>query len=271
MVKAFQYTPEMEKFLYDHFAAFNDKVMAEEFNKEFGTELSWHQVRSFRRKHNISGKQHQNHSGVFTKEIRAFMDANYKGTGYKAMALLIYNKFGKLYQPSQIRSYYRNHKLNSGLEGNLFQKGHQRSPCKKGEWYPGCEKGWFKKGEKPPNYVPIGTEKVRPSNGYVWVKIAEPKKWRMKHLVVWEEAHGLIPEGYKVYFKDGDRQNCELDNLMLIEQRVLGSLNRQGLSKFRGELADAAVNVARLSVAANDAKRRKRSAMKPSDREEENE
>ena len=260
MVKAFQYTPEMEKFLYDHFAAFNDKVMAEKFNKEFGTELSWHQVRHFRRKHNINGVHHMQHSAIFTEEIRAYIEANYVGTGYHEMALQIFHKFGILYEDSQIRGYYRNHKLNSGLKGKLFEKGQRpQNGCRKWHCFPGSEKGWFERGKKPPNYVPVGTEKVRPSNGYVWVKIAEPKKWRMKQLLVWEEAHGPIPEGYKVYFKDGDRQNCELDNLMLIEQRVLGSLNRQGLSKFRGELADTAVNVARLSVAANDAKRRKRS------------
>lgn len=253
----FQYTQEMENFLYAHFAEFNDKRMAEEFNKEFGTELSWNQIRHFRRKHNISGKQHQYHSEVFTDEIRAFIEENYIGTGYKEMALMIWHKFGKWYQPKQIRSYYRNHKLNSGLKGNLFEQGHKKSNhVKKGQWFPGCEKGWFKKGEKPPNYTPVGTEKIRPSNGFVWVKVAEPKKWRMKQLVVWEAAHGPVPKGMMLYFKDGDRTNCELENLMLVERRLIGTLNQSGLSQYRGELTEAAVNTARLQLAISDAKKK---------------
>lgn len=255
-MNAFRYSPEMEKFLYDHFEEYNDKKMAEEFNRVFETEISWHQIRHFRRKHGIRGEHHQRHSEIFTDEIRAFIEANYKGTGYKDMALMIWHEFGKWYQPKQIRSYYRNHKLNSGLKGDLFQKGQKpRNGAKKGEWFAGCEKGWFKKGEKPPNYTPVGTEKIRPSNGYVWVKIAEPKKWRMKQLVVWEAAHGPIPKGMMIYFRDGDRTNCDLENLMLVERRLIGTLNRSGLSQYRGELTEAAINTARLQLAANDKRR----------------
>ena len=259
MAKAFQYTPKMEKFLHDHFSEYNDKVMAEKFNQKFGTELSWHQVRHFRRKHKINGVHHMHHSAIFTDEIRAYIDANYVGTGYHEMALQIFHKFGRLYKDSQIRGYYKNHKLNSGLTGKLFEKGQRpQNGSRKGHCFDGCEKGWFKRGSKPPNYVPVGTERVRKSNGYVWVKIAEPNKWRMKHLLVWEEANGPVPDGWKIYFKDGNTQNCELDNLMLIEQRVLGSLNRQGLSKYKGELAETAVNIARLSIASNDAIRKEK-------------
>ena len=110
-MNAFRYSPEMEKFLYDHFEEYNDKKMAEEFNRVFETEISWHQIRHFRRKHGIRGEHHQRHSEIFTDEIRAFIEANYKGTGYKDMALMIWHEFGKWYQPKQIRSYYRNHKL----------------------------------------------------------------------------------------------------------------------------------------------------------------
>ena len=256
---AFQYTPEMEAFLYDHFALLSDKKMAEAFNERFGTELSWHQVRHFRRKHNIDGKHHQFHSEIFTDEIRKFMEENYIGTGYKEMALMIWHKFGKWYQPKQIRSYYKNHKLNSGLKGDLFQKGQKpRNGAKKGQWFPGCEKGWFKKGNKPVNHAPVGTERVREHSGYVWVKIAEPNRWRMKQLVVWEEAHGPIPKGMMIYFKDRDRTNCELDNLMLVERRLIGALNRSGLSQYGGELAEIAVDTARLQMAANDRKRKKK-------------
>lgn len=33
--------------------------------------------------------------------------------------------------------------------------------------------------------------------------------------VIWEEAHGPVPEGYEVWFVDGDRTNFDLENLEL--------------------------------------------------------
>lgn len=36
------------------------------------------------------------------------------------------------------------------------------------------------------------------------------------HHLVWEKAHGPIPPGHKVAFKDGNHRNCALDNLELL-------------------------------------------------------
>ena len=78
----------------------------------------------------------------------------------------------------------------------------------------------------------------------------------MKQLLVWEEAHGPVPKGMMIYFKDGDRTNCELENLMLVERRLIAVLNGTGLSQYRGELVEVAVDTAKLQLAASD-KRKK--------------
>lgn len=72
----------------------------------------------------------------------------------------------------------------------------------------------FKKGNRPVNYRPVGSERIN-VEGYVEVKVAEGKPWRHKQRVVWEEAHGKLPSDVVVSFKDGNKQNCELDNLYL--------------------------------------------------------
>lgn len=72
----------------------------------------------------------------------------------------------------------------------------------------------FKKGSRPVNYRPVGSERIN-VEGYVEVKVAEGKPWRHKQRVVWEEAHGKLPSDVVVSFKDGNKQNCELDNLYL--------------------------------------------------------
>ena len=40
----------------------------------------------------------------------------------------------------------------------------------------------------------------------------------MKHRLIWEEANGVMPPGHNVTFKDGDRTNISLKNLMLVSK-----------------------------------------------------
>ena len=92
-------------------------------------------------------------------------------------------------------------------------KGKKMSP----EVYARCSATMFKKGNKPHTYRPVGSERVN-VDGYVEVKVADPNKWRLKHRVIWEEAHGPIPKGHNVQFRDGNSQNLDLGNLYLISR-----------------------------------------------------
>lgn len=83
----------------------------------------------------------------------------------------------------------------------------------------------FKKGQRAHNYVPVGTELVK-TDGYQWVKVAEPNKWRQKHLLMWEEHTGApIPDGMRVCFKDRNKQNVTIENLECITLAELASRN----------------------------------------------
>ena len=101
-----------------------------------------------------------------------------------------------------------------------FKKGHV--PPNKGkkmsaEVYAKVSRTMFKKGDMPHTYRPVGSERVN-VDGYVEVKVADPNKWKLKHRVIWEEAHGPIPRGHNVQFRDGNGQNLSLDNLYLISR-----------------------------------------------------
>lgn len=72
----------------------------------------------------------------------------------------------------------------------------------------------FKKGSRPWNTKAVGSERVSGS-GFTLVKVAQPDCWRLKHLVLWEKAYGPLPDGCKIAFIDGDRQNVCLENLKL--------------------------------------------------------
>ncbi|HBR31935.1 MAG TPA: HNH endonuclease, partial [Clostridiales bacterium] len=95
----------------------------------------------------------------YSAEVQAFIKHNYIGTGHKEMADLLNKTFGMNYTKSQIKSYYGNHKMNSGLNGR-FPKGHiPANKGKKGFHVPGSEKGWFKEGHMPINHKPVGSER----------------------------------------------------------------------------------------------------------------
>jgi hypothetical protein len=102
-----------------------------------------------------------------------------------------------------------------------FPKGHV--PANKGLRRPGYAPGrmketQFRKGQVPRNWDPVGTVKFN-TDGYLRRKIADPNVWEFIHRRVWEDAHGPIPKGHRIWWKDGDHGNCALENLELISGR----------------------------------------------------
>lgn len=110
-----------------------------------------------------------------------------------------------------------------------FRKG--VAPWNKGLRRPGWFAGrmretQFKKGQRSRNWVPVGT--VTPNaDGYLRIKISDAPEppgqrganspnWKFVHRTVWEEAHGPIPVGHRIWWKDGDHTNCALANLELL-------------------------------------------------------
>lgn len=96
-----------------------------------------------------------------------------------------------------------------------FKKGHV--PWNKGiSFYAGGRSGecHFKKDR-----IPVGATRLT-TDGYVRVKTESGKgKWRLLHLENWKKKYGAYPEKGKVLkFIDGDRTNCEIDNLMLVDK-----------------------------------------------------
>ena len=109
-----------------------------------------------------------------------------------------------------------------GARANQFAKG--QSPANKGkridefmseDGIRRSSRTRFKAGHRPHNQRDIGTERVH-SDGYVYLRTASGCVPKHRH--VWEQAHGTVPEGYVVAFRDGNRQNCDLTNLYLLSR-----------------------------------------------------
>jgi len=88
----------------------------------------------------------------------------------------------------------------------------------------------FKRGNRPHNAQPVGTE-TKDKDGYVWVKIAEPSEWKLKHHIAYGEP---VPTGHKVIFLDGNKYNFERGNLQLVSNAEL--MNRNTMHRYPPEL-----------------------------------
>lgn len=80
-----------------------------------------------------------------------------------------------------------------------------------------CATTQFKPGHLPHNAKPVGYERIN-DDGYVMMKVSIDCKMVLKHRYIWQQAHGEIPAGYNIMFRDGNHLNCSLDNLELVSR-----------------------------------------------------
>lgn len=103
----------------------------------------------------------------------------------------------------------------------------------------------FKKGQLPIQARPVGSECWR-SDGYLWVKVALPNKWRLKHHLIWESKNGPIPKGHLIIFADGNCKNFDINNLICVTRAELAVLNQKHLIFDNPEATKSGVLLTRL-------------------------
>ena len=185
------------------------------------------------------GPQH-----IWSDEEKQYLAEITPGRGYKEIQSMMSCKFGFDYTHHQIKGAITRNKLNTGRTGR-FEKGHAT-------WNKGT-KGLtkanvtsFKKGQKPHNYKPLGSERIV-KDGYCEVKVSDTgRRWRPKHVLIYEKHHGKVPKGSAVIFLDGDKRNFDIDNLYLVTRSQLAMLNKNSLIQKDAELTKTAINVVDL-------------------------
>ena len=181
---------------------------------------------------------------IWSDEEKQYLAEITPGRGYKEIQSMMSCKFGFDYTHHQIKGAITRNKLNTGRTGR-FEKGHAT-------WNKGT-KGLtkanvtsFKKGQKPHNYKPLGSERIT-KDGYCEIKVSDTgRRWKSKHLVVYEKHHGKVPRGSVVIFLDGDKRNFDIDNLHLVTRNQLAMLNKNSLIQKDAELTKTAINVVDL-------------------------
>lgn len=190
---------------------------------------------------------------AWTPEIEQFVRENVKGVMYKDLAAILKEKFDFDVPPKALSQKCRRMNCVNGLDGRFKPGNISYNKGRKGQWSPGSEKGWFKKGNVPHTHKSVGSERIN-VDGYYEIKVAEPRKWRLKHQVLWEQENGPIPENHVVIFRDGNSLNCVIDNLMLVSKRELMVMNRFRLSVKDAELRTMGHQTAKLIIAIQDKK-----------------
>lgn len=128
-----------------------------------------------------------------------------------------------------------------------FTPGHV--PANKGLRRPGWSPGrmgetQFKagvlNGVAAQRFKPIGS--TRTIDGYEYTKIAAvpgpwTRNWKHTHVLLWESAHGQLPTGHALVFRNGDRTDIRLDNLELITRAEL--MARNTVHRYPKSVAEA--------------------------------
>jgi len=168
----------------------------------------------------------------------------------------LFNKqrFGPPVTPGQMRGFIKYHRLKTGRD-TRFKPG--QVPYTKGKklWY---STNGFKPGHKPWNYMPVGSERI--VRGYVQVKVSNRKdkpwkRWKFKHVILWEKANGKVPKGHMVTFADGNKLNLSLNNLRLISMKENAVMNKFGLRSANAGFTNTGKIVADIKIAAAARKR----------------
>ncbi len=182
----------------------------------------------------------------YTDEHIDFLRENIRMHPVNEAAALFNARFGLNITQTGIKGAVFRHGLKTGRTGCFEKHGVPFNKGVKGfNPSPATE---FKKGHKPHNARPVGCEQKR-GDGYWWVKVAEPNKWREKHVLLWEAVNDPVPKGFVILFADQDQDNVTVGNLRLVTRRELAMLNKNGYKKAHSDIKPSVLSLTRLQVA----------------------
>ena len=268
-MRANQYTPAQLEFISETYKECGLDDTTAMFNFVFGAEKTTGQIRSCLKNHGFTcdrpmGELNTGRLLSYTTEQKAWFVLKYPVHPLPELVVLFNAEFGESKTEGQIRSFLKNHKIKSGRTGH-FAAG-------KGPWNTGMkgliqggnsEVTRFKRGHTPLNHRPVGSERVN-VDGYIEIKVAEPRTWRLKQRVVWERERGPIPPSHVIWFIDNDPLNCDIANLMVVTRAHHAVVNKLGLHLAAGELKQTTKLIAEVAIARMAGRKRLRESRRQS-------
>ena len=268
-----KYSPEVHEFVKKWSPKLRDADLAEACNKELGTNFTASKMKAFRSNHKYyngmkqwTKEEYWKYQKRYPQGMYEFVRDNSWGVSSKDMAEMVNEKFGTNFSQTMMKQFRQRHGIKSGVTG-WYQKGHPPGTkgktieeiCKNDpEKLARVRSSQFKKGSVPLNTKPIGTISI--VDGYQLIKVSDKGKrydmWKPLHRYIWEQHNGPIPEGMCVTFKDQNRMNCDIENLMLITQGENATMAKKHFRSENPELTEAGLNLIRLEKTISDKKKK---------------
>lgn len=186
--KRFFYTEEHIEWLKENVYGIRHKELTKRFNEHFGTNLT---TRKIKRALELRHIQNGLNQSDLTKEMKQFVFDNYKGISNQELADRVNAEFGTNFGASKFADFKWANGLKSGFK----------------------VKPWLKRQKENMD------ETIR-QDGYVYIKVNE--KWYAKQRYVYEQHYGKLKKGDVLIFNDGDKTNCNIDNLIKVNKNILG-------------------------------------------------
>lgn len=252
MTKRFVYSKAHLAYLENEFKKLSIVDLTDSFNAFFGLTRSVKSIQVAIRNHRFTcdRKTGDIKKGVpiaYTKEHKEWFIENYPKFSRKAITIEFNRVFNENRKQSSVIAFLKNHKIQSGRTAHFVAGNKSWNSGTKGLMKPNS--GSFKKGEKAPNHMPVGSERIN-GDGYADIKIADPDVWLPKHRVLWESVNGPIPDGHIIRFKNGDKTEIEIDNLILVNRAEHGYLNCIDFNNYLPEYKDTVLLIARVHTKA---------------------
>jgi len=198
--------------------------LAKLFNQEFGT--SYGRLAISQRCRRLGVSNGRTVPTPYSDEQIQFLREHADGMNYEDLSALFDEHFGTTTNGNRIGELCRRYGFSNGID-RRFSEGHS-----------------VNLGRKFDHALPDGSEKISITD-YVMVK--HKGKWRTKHSVIWEEAHGKpIPKGHRIIFGDNNRRNFNVDNLHCVSASEMAILITRKLKSDDPELAKVGVALAGL-------------------------
>jgi len=213
------YTSEMIKFLKDNSPSYTIKSITDLFNKEFNTNITTRRITETLYNYKISYKKRK--LELTPRMIDTLKELAIKHKGIETITDLFNKEFNtnlshkNIYKAMVLRNIKYTHIRNKGNE--------------------------------------IGAEFTSKKNG-TFIKFTNDGKnkydnWILKHHFIWEQAHGKIPENYRIIFLDNNKQNFELENLECVSKIESILLKKYGFHTNNKEVTKTGLAIVRHRLA----------------------
>lgn len=270
MGKRRNYSPKVLAYIEKHCGEGSLDWMRGELAERFGIRLDYSQIKNLYANHKFHAKPGAGNRGQrsFPPDVAKYIAENSQGVGSQEMADRLRELFGIECTREKIRYYRRNQGITSGVDTRFIkgQPSHNKGQAAPLHVRKAMEPTMFRKGNRPHNTQPVGT-RVKTTDGYWKIKIAEPNKWQLLSRYEWERIHGeKLKAGELVLFLDHNPDNLAPDNLVKLTRAELARLNQDNLRGADKDLNMAAVNLARLKTRAKDAEAKRKKGRRPDER-----